>query len=245
LHERTRNVSSRIQLTTTFLEDYVTSREFDLEVGSAIGSVSAIFHAPDELDAVYVFAHGAGANMRHAFMQSLADQLADQRIATLRYNFPYMQTGRKRPDPPDILEATVRAAIDRACALAQGKSVIAGGKSMGGRMTSQALAKQHDPRVRGIVFFGFPLHQPGKPSTDRAAHLAAVRVPMLFLQGTRDSLAQLDLIRQVCASLGARTTLHIIDGADHSFAVLKRTGMSNESVRAELAVTVSNWLRKL
>lgn len=221
------------------------SIEFDLVAGATGRSVSAIFQAPDEFDAVYVFAHGAGANMRHAFMQSLADQLADQRIATLRYNFPYMQAGGKRPDAPGILEATVRAAIDKGTSLAGGKPVIAGGKSMGGRMTSQALSKQHDERVRGIAFVGFPLHQPGKPSTDRAAHLADVRVPMLFLQGTRDSLAQLDLIRQMCASLGDRATLHIIDGADHSFAVPKRTGLSKESVRAELAETISKWLRKL
>jgi hypothetical protein len=215
----------------------------NLEISLAAGGsrVTALFQAPDDYTTVYVFAHGAGANMRHTFMEAVSGQLAQRGVATLRYNFPYMESGGKRPDSPKVLEATVRAAIDEAVKLAAGKIIIAGGKSMGGRMTSNALAKDHDARVRGIAFVGFPLHQPGKPSTDRAAHLADVRVPMLFLQGTRDTLARIDLIEQLCHSLGGRATLHIIPTADHSFAVLKSTGRSNDEVKAELASSIADW----
>ena len=219
--------------------------ELEIFVGAIGSRVSALFQAPDDYSTLYIFAHGAGANMRHSFMEAVAAQLAQRRVATLRYNFPYMESGRKRPDAPAVLEATVRAAIDQATKLAEGKVIIAGGKSMGGRMTSNALAKEHDARVRGIAFVGFPLHQPGKPSTDRAAHLADVRVPMLFLQGTRDTLARTDLIEQLCNSLGERAMLHIIPTADHSFAVLKSSGRTNEDVKAELASTISDWATTL
>lgn len=200
---------------------------------------------PDDARALYVLAHGAGANMHHHFMEDVAKHLAEQHVATLRYNFPYMDRGGKRPDPPAVLESTVRKAIDQGYEAAAGRTLIAGGKSMGGRMTSQALAKKPDPRVKGIAFIGFPLHQPGKPSTERAAHLQQVQVPMLFIQGTRDSLANLEMMREVTASLGGRATLHIIDTADHSFAVLKRADKSREDVYREIATTVSGWASSL
>lgn len=201
-----------------------------------------MLNMPTEAKALYVMAHGAGANMQHHFMASMAEHLADQRIGTLRYNFPYMDTGSKRPDPPAVLESAVRKAIDRAFEAANGLPLFAGGKSMGGRMTSQALAKRHDARIKGIVFLGFPLHQPGKPSTERATHLANVQVPMLFVQGTRDSLAKLELVEEVCASLRDRATLHVVDTADHSFAVLKRAGKSAEDVYREIAATIAAWM---
>jgi uncharacterized protein len=196
---------------------------------------------PETARSLYVLAHGAGAGMHHHFMESMAQSLARQQVGTLRYNFPYMEAGGKRPDPPAVLHARVRDAIDRGVEAAHGLPVIAGGKSMGGRMTSQALARQHDPRVKGIAFLGFPLHQPGKPSVERAAHLADVQVPMLFLQGTRDTLAQIDWMREMVAGLGARATLHVVDTADHSFAVLKRAGKSKEDVHNELAEIIAEW----
>jgi uncharacterized protein len=194
---------------------------------------------PDDARSLYVLAHGAGAGMHHHFMESIAQSLAHEKVATLRYNFPYMETGGKRPDPPAKLHLSVRAAIDRGIEAARGLPIIAGGKSMGGRMTSQALALQHDPRVKGLVFLGFPLHQPGKPSLERAAHLHDVQVPMLFLQGTRDSLAKIELMTDLVASLGERATMHVIDTADHSFAVLKKVGKTKEDVYQELAATIA------
>lgn len=178
-------------------------------------------------------------------MAAVASHLAGHGVGTLRYNFPYMDKGGKRPDPPAVLESAVRKAIDQGYEAAAGRTLIAGGKSMGGRMTSQALAKKHDARVRGIVFLGFPLHQPGRPSKDRAAHLADVQVPMLFLQGTRDTLAYSDLISEVVESLGPRAAMHVVDTADHSFAVLKRTGKTCEDVYRELAMTIETWTRTL
>lgn len=200
---------------------------------------------PDNATSLYVLAHGAGANMRHHFMESIAVRLAEQRIGTLRYNFPYMEKGGKRPDPPPVLESAVRKAIDEGYDAAGGRTLIAGGKSMGGRMTSQALARKHDERVRGLVFLGFPLHQPGKPSRDRAAHLADVQVPMLFLQGTRDTLAYIDLIGEVVESLGSRASMHVVDTADHSFAVLKRSGKTSEEVYRELSRVIADWTAHL
>ena len=218
----------------------------DLELETPAGKVGALLQQPTDVQALYVFAHGAGANMRHAFMEQLATGLGRAGIATLRYDFPYMQRGAKRPDPPAVLETTVRAAIDCGVELAGGKPVIAGGKSMGGRMTSNALARQPDDRVKGIAFVGFPLHQPGKPGIERAEHLARVTVPMLFLQGTRDTLADLDRIKAVCSALGERATLHVIPDADHSFVVRKReTGRSSEDVYRELAATIADWTARL
>ena len=204
-----------------------------------------MLNQPEDATTLYVLAHGAGADMRHHFMEDVSRHLAEQRVATLRYNFPYMAAGGKRPDPPAVLESAVRKAIQEGYEAADGRTLIAGGKSMGGRMTSQALAKKPDPRVKGIAFLGFPLHQPGKPSTERAVHLAQVQVPMLFIQGTRDNLANLDMMQEVAASLGSLATLHIIDTADHSFAVLKRANKTKEDVYREIATTVSAWASSL
>ncbi len=195
-----------------------------------------------------VLAHGAGAGMRHAFMEALARELADVGVATLRYQFPYMQQGRPSPNPSAVLIATVRTAMAAAADAAPDLRLLAGGKSLGGRMTSQAVADGAGPgpsdavtRVSGLVFFGFPLHAPGKPTATRAAHLERVALPMLFLQGTRDTLADLSLVRPMCAKLGPRATLHIVETADHSFHVLKRAGTTDAEVLCELARTTASW----
>lgn len=180
--------------------------------------------------------------MRHAFMDSICARLAERDIATLRYQFPYMEQGRKRPDHRNILLKTVRSSVAAAAEAAGELPLFAGGKSMGGRMTSQAAAREALPGVRGLVFFGFPLHPAGKPGIERGDHLAEASVPMLFLQGTRDKLAELDLLRPVCGDLGERATLHIVEGADHSFHVLKRSGRSPEEVLDELAETARGWM---
>ena len=202
---------------------------------------SAVLLRPRGAWLVYVMAHGAGAGMRHPFMESMAQALAQRGVATLRYNFPYMEAGRRRPDPQHLAEATVRSAVAAAADVAGGIPLLAGGKSFGGRMTSSAAAGEPLLGVRGIAFLGFPLHAPGKEGTKRADHLRAIDLPMLFLQGTRDRLARLSLMEVVCRELGRRATLRIIDGADHSFKVLKRTGKSTEAVRAELADAVTDW----
>jgi uncharacterized protein len=188
-----------------------------------------------------VFAHGAGAGMNHPFMQRAAEALRSRGIATHRFDFPYMQAKQRRPDPPAVAEDAVRKAVVEAARLAPGLPIFAGGKSFGGRMTSQAQASRPLPGVRGLVFFGFPLHPPGRPSTTRADHLTSVDVPMLFLQGTRDEFAQLDLLRDVVGRLGNRATLHLIEEGDHSFKVPKRTGKSELDVMNELADTVQEW----
>ena len=192
-----------------------------------------------------MLAHGAGAGMRHPFMEKLAAALAEQGVASLRYEFPYMSGGGKRPDPPAVLEAAVRKAIEHAVAELPDLPIVAGGKSMGGRMTSQLLARRHDLPVKGVAFVGFPLHQPGKPGRARAEHLFDVQQPMLFLQGTRDTLADLTLMKEVTAELGERATLQVIDGADHSFAVLKRSGRTNEQAFEELVKAFFDWARRI
>jgi uncharacterized protein len=219
--------------------------ELRLAVPIANTTVAGLLDAPANPQACYVFAHGAGAGMNHAFMTAIAQGLAGRGIATLRFQFPYMEQGSKRPDSPAVAQAAVRAAVDEAASLLPGVPLFAGGKSFGGRMTSHAQAAQPLPRVRGIVFVGFPLHPPGKPSTARTSHLAAVEVPMLFLQGTRDELAELDLIRQTTAGLGHRATLHIVDGADHSFHVLVRSGRNDAQVREELLDVMAGWMRSM
>ncbi len=181
--------------------------------------VSGLFERPPDPVALYVLAHGAGAGMAHPFMAAVAQKLAERKIATLRYQFPYMEAGSRRPDAPALAHATVRAAVAEAARLAEALPLIAGGKSFGGRMTSQAQAAEPLPGVRGLAFLGFPLHPTGKPGIERADHLAAVKVPMLFLQGTRDTLAEPELIRPVCEKLGARATLIFFEGGDHSFRV--------------------------
>ncbi len=199
---------------------------------------------PHDARLLYVLAHGAGAGMRHHFLAQAADGFAGRGIATYRYEFPYMQAGKSRPDPPGVAEAAVRAAVVAAAHRAPELPLIAGGKSFGGRMTSQAQARKPLPDVRGLVFLGFPLHAPGRPGTARAEHLASVDVPMLFLQGTRDEFAQLDLLQEVVTKLGDRATLHLVDEGDHSFKVPKRTGKTESDVMNELADTVSEWTAK-
>ena len=214
-----------------------------IHVGESVGDVSALLVRPDDAWAGYVLAHGAGAGMRHSFMERIALALAGRGVATLRYQFPYVEHGGRRPDPPGVLEATVRAAAAKARELMPGLPLVAGGKSMGGRMTSGAMARRPLEEVRGIVFLGFPLHPAKQPGSARAEHLERVQAPMLFLQGTRDSLADVDLITRVCTELGPRATLHVVDGADHSFSVLKRSGRSDDQVLDELADTITDWAR--
>jgi predicted alpha/beta-hydrolase family hydrolase len=207
------------------------------------GNVSAILMATPECERLLVLAHGAGAGMRHIFLEKLAMELAAAETATFRYQFPYMEQRRRIPDSHAVLTSTVRSAISRAREALPDLPLLAGGKSMGGRMTSQAAAEWPDEfqSLAGLVFFGFPLHPPGKPGTTRADHLAQVRLPMLFLQGTRDQFADLSLLRPVCAALGKTATLHEIEGADHSFNVPKKPGKTNAEVMRELGQTVSSW----
>jgi predicted alpha/beta-hydrolase family hydrolase len=204
--------------------------------------VSGLLLAPPQARACYVIAHGAGAGMTHPFMATVAEGLAARDIATLRYQFPYMERGSKRPDAPRIAHATVRAAVAEAARLLPDAMLFAGGKSFGGRMTSQAQAEEPLHRVRGLVFLGFPLHPAGKPSDERAAHLAQVDVPMLFLQGTRDDLASLDLLRAVVERLDARATLAVFEHADHSFHVPAKSGRKDTEVMQELLDTIVGWI---
>ena len=215
--------------------------ELTFEATKTAGEVSAILDVPSGAWALLAFAHGAGAGMRHAYMSGMSQRLVERGIGTFRYQFPYTEAGKRGPDPQPILLATVRSAVR--CAATKGLPLLAGGKSMGGRMTSLAAAAEPLPDVRGIVFFGFPLHSPGKPGTDRAAHLTKVTVPLLFLQGTRDSLAKMELIEPVIEGLGDSATLHVADGADHGFHVPKRSGRTDDDVLDELADAVVVWAR--
>ena len=204
--------------------------------------ISALLQTPPESRACYVMAHGAGAGMAHPFMASFANHLAEHGVATFRYQFPYMERGSKRPDPPKVAQATVRAAVAATSRLVPGLALFAGGKSFGGRMTSQAQAAAPLPGVLGLVFVGFPLHPAGKPSDERAAHLSKVHIPMLFLQGTRDELASLELLHPVVARLGRRATLHLMDDADHAFHVPARTRRTDAQVRLEMAAAAAEWI---
>jgi predicted alpha/beta-hydrolase family hydrolase len=197
--------------------------------------------AQTEARYLYVFAHGAGAGMNHPFMLRASDALGRHGIATHRYEFPYMKAGKSRPDSPAVAEAAVRAAVREAATQAPTARLLAGGKSFGGRMTSQAQAREPLPGVRGLVFFGFPLHPPGRPGVERAEHLAAIQIPMLFLQGTRDEFASLELLQGVVKRLGSRATLHLIEEGDHSFKVPKRTGKTEGDVLEELATWIQQW----
>jgi predicted alpha/beta-hydrolase family hydrolase len=208
-------------------------------------SVSALWLRPADARACFVFGHGAGAGMDHPSMATLATGLSELGVATLRYQFPYMERRSKRPDPPPLCHATVRAAIAEAARLAPELPRIAGGRSFGGRMTSQAHALEPLPGVRGLAFFAFPLHPAGRPSDERARHLSGVRVPMLFIQGTRDELASLELLEPLVATLGSRATLKLLREADHSFHVLARSGRNDAEVRAEALQAFIAWTASL
>lgn len=222
----------------------VILQQFKIEVGTS-NLVSALLVRPRQARACFVFAHGAGAGMTHSFMETAAAGLAGRGVATLRYQFPYMEKGSKRPDPPAVTHATVRAAVAEAGRQCAGLPLIAGGKSFGARMTSQAQAKTPLPGVRGLVFFGFPLHAAGKPSSERAAHLAEIHIPMLFMQGTRDKLAEPDLLKPIVDGLKPFATLHLVEGADHSFHVPARSGRSDRDVMEDMLDAFVAWIGKV
>lgn len=217
-------------------------RELVIRVSVPPGEVSALLMIPENATYLLVLAHGAGANMRHTTMQAIAERLADVGIATLRYNFPYMEAGRPRVDSPEVSADTVRAAVAAAHRAAPDIPLLAGGHSFGGRMTTTAAAESPIEGLKGIVLFSFPLHMPDKPSTKRAEHLSSVTVPMLFLSGTRDKLADLDLLKSVVEKLDGLATLHLLDTGDHSYKVLKRTRESKEDVFVEMARVVREWI---
>lgn len=208
-------------------------------------SVAGLLQRPPRATACYVFAHGAGAGMTHRFMVDVADGLAERDIATFRYQFPYMEAGGRRPDVPVVAQATVRAAVAEAGRRYPGLPLLAGGKSYGGRMTSQVQALQPLSNVQGLVFFGFPLHQAGKPSVERAHHLADVHVPMLFIQGTRDKLAEPVLMERVVKNLGGNASLHEIVGADHSLHVPLRSGRRDADVLNEALDSLAAWMTSI
>ena len=220
------------------------AERLQISIGKA-DPVSALLMKPPQARACYVFAHGAGAGMAHASMETIAAGLAERDVATLRYQFPYMEKGSKRPDAPAVAHAAVRAAVAEAARCCAGLPLIAGGKSFGGRMTSQAQAIDVLPGVRGLAFFAFPLHPAGKPSSDRARHLAAVAIPMLFLQGTRDALAEVSLLEPVVKGLGQLATLHLVKEADHSFHVLARSGRNDREVMTEVLDAFAAWAGKI
>jgi len=211
-----------------------------IEIAPA-SSVSALLIDPPQARACYVFAHGAGAGMSHASMEAIATGLAERGIATLRYQFPYMEKASKRPDSPAVAHAAVRAAVREAARCCPKLPLIAGGKSFGGRMTSQAQAIDALPGVRGLAFLGFPLHPAGKPSSDRAKHLGDIQIPMLFLQGTRDALADLAELEPLCAALAPLSTLKLFQDADHSFHVPARSGRSDGEIRSEMLDALAAW----
>ncbi len=211
----------------------------------ARGPVSAVLVRPDDAKLLFVLGHGAGAGMRHPFMERVATDLADRRIATFRYQFPYMEAGRRPPDPPRVLEQTVRSAIATAHEQAPDLSLIAGGKSMGGRISALVAADNPPPELEGLVFLGYPLHAAKQPAVKRAEHLSRIRIPMLFLQGTRDDLADLTLLTPIVEQLGPSATMHIVEGGNHSFKVLKRSGRTDDEVMAEIADIIDAWAREL
>ena len=217
-----------------------------MHVSDGAGDVSALIATPPDAWAAYVFAHGAGADMRHKFLEETSALLFDAGVATFRYNFPYMEGRRQgRPDSPARLELTVETAVREAKAVFGEVPLFAGGKSMGGRMTSQAAARAILPDVRGLIFIGFPLHPHKSPSTARATHLDRVHLPMLFVQGTRDDLADITLMRAMCSSLGSRATLHIIEHGDHSLAVLKKSGRTAADAMNELRDAAVAFMRQV
>lgn len=219
---------------TNHFQSMTNLQRLKIPISAEIGEVSGLLLLPENATALLVLSHGAGANMEHSFMEMLAQRLAAHGVGTLRFNFPYMEKGGGPPDRPKVAHPTVIAAGKKAAGLANGRKLLAGGKSFGGRMTSQVAAQGELKEVAGIVYFGFPLHAPGKPSTERAAHLSDIEVPQLFLQGTRDTLAEFDLIEEVCHSL-KQATLVKMEGGDHSFKTLKSSGITQEAAIEQLA----------
>jgi uncharacterized protein len=222
----------------------VSAQTLVIETGNA-GSVSGLLMRPPQARACFVFAHGAGAGMIHPFMETVAAGLGERNVATLRYQFPYMEKAGKRPDPPAVAQAAVRAAVAEAGRHCPGLALVAGGKSFGGRMTSQAQAIAPLAGIHGLAFLGFPLHPAGKPSSDRAKHLADVHIPMLFLQGTRDTLAETTLLELVVAGLGPSASLHLVRDADHSFHVLARSGRKDREVMNEILDVFVAWIASI
>jgi predicted alpha/beta-hydrolase family hydrolase len=217
------------------------SRALRFRAGGSAGELEALVERPPDATCGFVLAHGAGAGMRHPFLEAIAGRLAACRIATFRYQFPYMERGSRRPDPPRVLVASVRAAVAEAREALPGLPLLAGGKSLGGRMTSLACAEQALPAVSALVFLGFPLHAAGRPSAERGAHLQQVPLPMLFLQGGRDRLADLSLLRPLCARLGERAQLWVLEEGDHSFRVPKRAGLAESEVLNRLAERIAGF----
>jgi uncharacterized protein len=222
-------------------------KQINFLAGKTSGKVSAIFLVPEKARWLLVLAHGAAAGMTHPFMSGLSRQLADEGMATFRYQFPYMEAGKKSPDPQSVLVETVCSAVAAAREYGKGLHLLAGGKSLGGRMTSTAASQEALSGVKGLVFFGFPLHAPGKPSSERADHLFKIRLPMLFLQGTRDSLAEFSLIDQLSKKLQRQghATLRVIEGADHGFHVPKKSGGTDQGVLVKIGEAVSEWADEL
>jgi uncharacterized protein len=219
-------------------------KEIHFGVNEKAGAVSGLLLQPEGAQALLALAHGAGAGMRHRFMENIALKFAEHGVATLRYQFPYMEKRIKRPDSESVLTDTVRAAMVAAKKIGGDLPLFAGGKSMGGRMTSLAAAQNPLDGVRGLVFFGFPLHAAGRPGAERGEHLAAVNLPMLFLQGSRDALADLKLLKPLCSRLGKRAELFVLKGGDHSFHMLKSSGRSDEEVLDELVVKAAEWMTR-
>ena len=219
----------------------ISAQQLQIDIEKT-GAVSALLIRPAQARACFVFAHGAGAGMTHPFMETVAQGLSERGVATLRYQFPYMEKASSRPDPPAVAHAAVRAAVAEAARRCAGLRLIAGGKSFGGRMTSQAQAMSPLPGVDGLAFFGFPLHPAGKPSSDRAKHLSDIRVPMLFLQGTRDNLAEVSLLEPVVKGLGPSASVHRVEGADHSFHVPARSGRNDREVMNEILGAFADWV---
>jgi predicted alpha/beta-hydrolase family hydrolase len=219
----------------------ISAQELRIDIEKT-GGVSALLTRPSGARACFVFAHGAGAGMTHPFMETVTQGLGERGVATLRYQFPYMEKASKRPDPPAVVHMAVRAAVAEAARRCAGLRLIAGGKSFGGRMTSQAQALEPLPGVDGLAFFGFPLHPAGKPSSDRAKHLADIRIPLLFLQGSRDSLAEMALLEPVVKGLGPSASLHRVEAADHSFHVPARSGRNDREVMNEILDAFAGWV---
>ncbi len=222
-----------------------SSQEISFQATKSSGKVSALLMRPKNARWILVLGHGAGAGMRHKFMEAIVGRLAEHEIATFRYQFPFMERGTKRPDPRPILLTTVRSAVDAAIKAGGDVPLLAGGKSMGGRMTSTAASKDALPGVLGLAFFGFPLHAPGRDSDERGAHLTDVGLPMLFLQGTRDRLARLDLLQPLLERVKPRPTLHLVESADHGFHVTKKSGRTDDEVLDEMCSRFSDWVSEV